>query len=245
MLENISVVLVETSHPGNIGSAARAMKTMGFSNLVLVKPACFPDRKAHELASGAFDLLDDATICKTLEEGVADCQLVIGMSARERDLSIPMLKMRQMAEHAVSCAESQRVALVFGRERTGLTNQELSACHYHVKIPTSDTYASLNLSQAVQILCYEVRQYFLTMTEQDNPQPAHYAKMAKKSEVDGFYQHLEKTLIKLEFINPEQPKRLIPKLKRLFNRVKLEAQEVNILRGILSAVDKQSRKEGM
>lgn len=241
MLDNISVVLVETSHPGNIGATARAMKTMGFSRLVLVNPVSFPHQKAYELASGASDILDSAKCYSSLEEGVAETELVIGMSARTRELHIPMLSMPDMASHTIRCAETQAASLVFGRERTGLTNHELSACHYHVKIPTSEKYASLNLSQAVQILCYEIRRAFLALTEQDRSSCVPYAKMAKRAEVEGFYQHLEKTLVDLDFINPEQPKRLIPKLKRLFNRVKLEEQEVNILRGILSAVDKQAR----
>lgn len=238
MLENISIVLVETSHPGNIGSSARAMKTMGLSSLVLVKPDIFPDRKADELASGARDLLENALVVDSLAEAIADSTVVIGVSARKRDLQIPMLSIPAFAKESIDCALTQKVALVFGRERTGLTNHELSACHYHVKIPTDALFSSLNLSQAVQIICYEVRKQYLTLSQDEDIRPSTYTTMAKKGDVDGFYQHLEETLVKVNFIDPQKPKRLIPKIKRLFNRVKLEASEVNILRGILSAVDK-------
>lgn len=238
MLENIRVVLVETSHPGNIGSSARAMKTMGLSNLCLVNPKQFPDKQAYGLATGASDLLDNAMIVDSLKEAIGPTQLVIGVSARQRDLKIPMLNMQEFATEISHCARSQKVALVFGRERTGLSNEELACCDYHIKIPTCQEFSSLNLSQAVQIVCYELRRHGEKMLKSvDVAEPA--VKMANKFDVEGFYSHLEQTLVTVKFMDPKQPKRLIPKIKRLFNRIKLDESEVNILRGILTAVNKQ------
>lgn len=245
VLEQISVVLVETSHPGNIGSAARAMKTMGLSSLTLVNPSQFPDRKAHELASGAFDLLHKASVVSSLKEAVKDCNLVIGLSARRRDLAIPMLEMGEFASEVMKRAkEKPSVAIVFGRERTGLTNEELSLCHYHVMIPANPEYSSLNLSQAVQVIAYELRRAYLALDKSCPKKSEKYVNLAKKGDLDGFYEHLWETLIKIGFIDPLKPKRLKPKLMRLFNRSQLEKEEVNILRGILSAVGKVvSRRE--
>ncbi len=238
-LDNVRIVLVNTSHTGNIGSAARAMKTMGLSQLVLVDPVDEPDGKSSALAAGAGDVLANAKIVKTLEEAVADCGLVVGTSARSRTLSWPMLEPRECGEKLVSEVGKYSVALVFGRENNGLSNEELQQCHFHVCIPANPEYSSLNLAAAVQTLCYEIRMAYLT--EQRN---------SKKSDIDSpneyplaedlerFYSHLEQTLLKTNFIIPQHPGMVMTKLRRLFNRARPETQELNILRGILASIDK-------
>ncbi len=233
-LDNIRIVLVNTSHTGNIGSTARAMKTMGLSQLVLVDPVEPPDGRASALAAGAGDVLANARIVSTLEEAVADCGLVVGTSARSRTLSWPMLEPRECGEKLVSEVSRYPVALVFGRENNGLSNEELQQCHFHVCIPANPEYSSLNLAAAVQTLCYEVRMAFLQRTripETENEYPL-------SEELERFYSHLEQTLSKTNFIIPKHPGMVMTKLRRLFNRARPETQELNILRGILASVDK-------
>lgn len=235
MLDRIKIVLVETSHPGNIGSAARAMKTMGLTQLVLVSPLKFPHQQAIEMASGAMDLLENAEIYPTLLDAVADCELVIGSSARTREIALPQLEMRTFAPYIAQQASDARVAIVFGRERTGLTNDELSKCQFQVTVDTNPEYGSLNLAQAVQLFCYELRA--MAMSNQVHAKSeGSYNKMAQVKEIEGLYQHIEQTLHLTEFLDPEAPKKVMAKIKRLFSRTRLEAQEVNILRGILSSV---------
>ncbi|MGS2721946.1 tRNA (cytosine(32)/uridine(32)-2'-O)-methyltransferase TrmJ [Paraglaciecola aestuariivivens] len=239
MLENIRVVLVNTSHTGNIGSAARAMKTMGLSQLVLVDPVSAPDGKSSALAAGAGDVLANAKTVSNLAEAVADCGLVIGTSARSRTLSWPMLEPRECGEKLISEVPNFPVALVFGRENNGLTNEELQQCHFHVCIPANPDYSSLNLAAAVQTLCYEVRMAYLNVTRGQFPesQPEDF-EYPLSQDLEGFYSHLEQTLIKTNFIIAKHPGMVMTKLRRLFNRARPESQELNILRGILASIEK-------
>lgn len=237
MLDQVKVVLVGTSHSGNIGSAARAMKVMGLSQLVLVQPECEVDAQAIALASGASDVALNASIVSSLEEAVSDCALVVGSSARSRTLEWPMLEPRECGEKMIQESKQGAVALVFGRERTGLTNEELQKCHYHVCIPANPEYSSLNLAMAVQTLSYEVRMAYL------NDQQSQYVASAeveypRHKELELFYQHLEKVMLASEFISPDQPNQVMNKMRRLFSRARPEAQELNILRGVLTAIEK-------
>lgn len=234
MLANIRIVLVNTSHPGNIGAAARAMKTMGLSTLYLVAPKIFPHDKAREMASNALDVLETAIVVPTLEQAIADCGLVIGTSARPRAIPWPTLSPRACAEKAMSVASLQTVALIFGREQSGLTNEELHQCHFHVQIPSNPDYNSLNLAAAVQVLTYELRVASL----QDPSSLSWDYAAATAQDVVGFYRHLEKVLVEIDFLNPKAPRQLMTRLRRLFNRARLDVMEVNILRGILGAVEK-------
>ncbi|MBW3830532.1 tRNA (cytosine(32)/uridine(32)-2'-O)-methyltransferase TrmJ [Aeromonas hydrophila] len=236
MLDQIRIVLVNTSHTGNMGSAARAMKTMGLSQMVLVDPQAQPDDNAYALAAGASDLLANARIVSTLDEAIADCGLVIGTSARSRTLSWPMLDPREAGEKLVTEGMQHLVALVFGRERTGLTNDELQKCHYHVAIPANPEYSSLNLAMAVQTLCYEVRMHWLQQEQVGETDMA--VDYPSAEQLEGFYQHLEQTLLKTGFIADDHPGQVMSKLRRLFNRARPEAVELNILRGILTSVQK-------
>lgn len=236
MLDQIRIVLVSTSHTGNMGSAARAMKTMGLSQMVLVDPQAQPDDNAYALAAGASDLLANARIVSTLDEAIADCGLVIGTSARSRTLSWPMLDPREAGEKLVTEGMQHPVALVFGRERTGLTNDELQKCHYHVAIPANPEYSSLNLAMAVQTLCYEVRMHWLQQEQVGEIDIA--VDYPSAEQLEGFYQHLEQTLLKTGFIADDHPGQVMSKLRRLFNRARPEAVELNILRGILTSVQK-------
>lgn len=235
MLDQIRIVLVNTSHTGNMGSAARAMKTMGLTQLVLVDPQVLPDDNAMALAAGASDVLANARIVSTLDEAIADCGLVIGTSARSRTLSWPMLDPREAGEKAVEEGVKHPVALVFGRERTGLTNDELQKCHYHVAIAANPEYSSLNLAMAVQTICYEVRMHWL---RDQAPEVESEADYPSADQLEGFYQHLEQTLLKTGFIADDHPGQVMSKLRRLFNRARPETVELNILRGILTSVQK-------
>ena len=242
MLENIRVVLVNTSHTGNIGSAARAMKTMGLSQLTLVDPVSPPDGKSSALAAGAGDVLANAKTVSTLSEAVADCGLVIGTSARSRTLSWPMLEPRECGEKLISEVPKYPVALVFGRENNGLTNDELQQCHFHVCIPANPDYSSLNLAAAVQTLCYEVRMAYLHVTRHPNADQETVNEYPLSEDLEGFYKHLEKTLLTTNFIVAKHPGMVMTKLRRLFNRARPESQELNILRGILASIDKRLKE---
>ncbi|KJY84988.1 tRNA (cytidine/uridine-2'-O-)-methyltransferase [Vibrio galatheae] len=238
MLNNVKVVLVGTSHSGNIGSAARAMKVMGLSNLVLVDPQCSVDEQTLALAAGAADIAQNAQVVSTLTEAVADCALVVGSSARSRTLEWPMLEPRECGQKFVEEGRSAPVALVFGRERTGLTNEELQTCHYHVCIPANPEYSSLNLAMAVQTLSYEVRMAYLER-QQSQYESQEAAEYPRHKELELFFSHLEKVAKETQFISDEQPGKVMNKLRRLFSRARPEAQELNILRGILTAIEKR------
>lgn len=243
MLERVKVVLVGTTHSGNIGSAARAMKVMGLSQMVLVDPQCQVDAQAIALAAGASEIALNAQIYPTLEAAVADCGLVVGTSARSRTLEWPMLEPRECGEKLISEANQHSVAMVFGRERTGLTNDELQLCHYHVCVPANPEYSSLNLAMAVQLLSYEVRMAYLAL-QQSSQSSTLQEEYPRHQELERFYAHLEQVIIQTEFISAQQPGQVMNKLRRMFTRARPEAQEVNILRGILTSVQKSiSRKE--
>ncbi|HGF7543796.1 tRNA (cytosine(32)/uridine(32)-2'-O)-methyltransferase TrmJ [Vibrio paracholerae] len=243
MLERVKVVLVGTTHSGNIGSAARAMKVMGLSQMVLVDPQCQVDAQAIALAAGASDIALNAQIYPTLEAAVADCGLVVGTSARSRTLEWPMLEPRECGEKLISEANQHSVAMVFGRERTGLTNDELQLCHYHVCVPANPEYSSLNLAMAVQLLSYEVRMAYLAL-QQSSQSSTLQEEYPRHQELERFYAHLEQVIMQTEFISAQQPGQVMNKLRRMFTRARPEAQEINILRGILTSVQKSiSRKE--
>lgn len=243
MLERVKVVLVGTTHSGNIGSAARAMKVMGLSQMVLVDPQCQVDAQAIALAAGASEIALNAQIYPTLEAAVADCGLVVGTSARSRTLEWPMLEPRECGEKLISEANQHSVAMVFGRERTGLTNDELQLCHYHVCVPANPEYSSLNLAMAVQLLSYEVRMAYLAL-QQSSQSSTLQEEYPRHQELERFYAHLEQVIMQTEFISAQQPGQVMNKLRRMFTRARPEAQEINILRGILTSVKKSiSRKE--
>ena len=237
MLEQFRIVLVNTSHTGNIGSVARAMKTMGLSKLYLVDPVSPPDGKASALAAGATDILANATTVSTLAQAIEGCGLVVGASARNRTWSWPMLDPRQCAKKMLSEAPNYPVALVFGRENNGLSNEELQQCHFHVCLPANPEYSSLNLAMAVQTLCYEIRMTWLENQQQFEVIEEDYP---LSEDLEGFYTHLEQTLLETGFIVKAHPGQVMMKLRRMFNRARVEKQELNILRGILSSI--QSNK---
>lgn len=239
MLTNIRIVLVETSHPGNIGAAARAMKNMGLERLVLVNPRRFPDAEATARASGADDLLAAAKVCSSLEEAVADCTVVFGASARLRTIPWPQVDARACAGRIATLAGREEVALVFGREKSGLTNEELQCCNFLVYIPSNGRYSSLNLAAAVQVLAYELRVAHSGAEGEERPRRE---PLASAGEVEQFYAHLEEAMVEFEFLDPDNPRQLMRRLRRLFNRAALEKTEVNILRGVLSAAQKKARR---
>ncbi len=238
MLNNIRVVLVGTSHPGNIGSVARAMKTMGLTNLYLAEPRTEVDGQSIALAAGASDILQNLTKVDSFDEAIADCSLVLATSARSRTLDWPILEPREAGEQLVNEGESAPVAIVFGRENHGLSNEELQKCNYHVVIPANEEYSSLNLAQAVQIVCYETRMAFLNKSREvkvveDYP---------LQKEQEQFFVHLEETLLSTGFIIKSHPGQVMTKLRRLFSRARIEAAEMNILRGVLSSIEKLAKK---
>ncbi|ABM24694.1 MULTISPECIES: tRNA (cytosine(32)/uridine(32)-2'-O)-methyltransferase TrmJ [Shewanella] len=234
MLSNIRVVLVGTSHPGNIGSTARAMKTMGLSTLYLAEPRVEPDGQSIALAAGASDILKHLVKVDSLAEAIADCSLVIATSARSRTLDWPMLEPREAGQKLVTESVTGPVAIVFGRENHGLSNEELQQCTYHVAIPANPEYSSLNLAQAVQIICYETRVAHLAGIESAQ-EPTEYPLAADQ---ERFFVHLENTLFSTGFIIKNHPGQVMTKLRRLFSRARIESQEMNILRGILTSIDK-------
>lgn len=245
MLERVKIVLVGTTHAGNIGSTARAMKTMGLSQLVLVAPEATIDGKSYALAAGAGDVLNQALVVGHLHEALADCQLVLATSARQRGLDWPVLSPLEMGQHLSEQmgATMNQVALVFGREKCGLTNEELQLADFHVVIDANADYSSLNLAQAVQIVCYEVRNAALKHQEVRRVQADAMAKSIypEHRALEDFYAHLERSLLASGFIVPHHPGKVMHKLRRLFQRARLEATEVQMLRGILSSVDRLAR----
>jgi len=249
-LQNIRVVLVNTSHAGNIGGAARAMKNMGLSRLVLVDPEDFPSSDAVARASGATDILDGAQVVATLEEALVGCTLVLGTSARDRRIPWPLLDPRECATASLERAEQGgEVALVFGREYAGLTNEELQRCHFHVHIPSSPEFSSLNLAAAVQVLTYEVRMAWLaaqgqpTKMEKLETTAMLDAQPVTADELEHYFGHLEQTLIEIGFLDPAKPRHLMPRLRRLYGRSGISKLEMNILRGILTETQKAVRGE--
>lgn len=245
MLQNIRIVLVETSHTGNMGSVARAMKTMGLSNLYLVNPLVKPDSQAISLAAGASDVIGNARIVDTLDEAIAGCSLVVGTSARSRSLPWPMLNSRECGIKSVEEGQQAPVALVFGRERVGLTNDELQKCHYHVAIQANPEYSSLNLAMAVQIIAYEVRMAWLDAQEKAAPQPEYEASpYPLVDDLERFYQHIEQMMLESGFIRTGTPSQVMSKLRRLYTRARPERDELNILRGMFSSFEKPKGDKG-
>jgi len=233
MLDNIEIILVGITHPGNIGAAARAMKTMGLSHMRLVQPKHFPSAEATARAAGADDILVTAQVFDTLEKSLWDCHLIFGTSARHRRIAWPTLTPKGCAEKALE--NTGKIAIVFGREQSGLTNQELEFCHFLVQIPTNPTFSSLNVAAAVQIVAYELR---IISGNRDIATKENWelgSPLASSESMAQFYRHLEQTLIDIEFLDPKNPRQLMRHLHRLFNRVQLIDTEVNILRGILTA----------
>ncbi|UCJ19236.1 tRNA (cytosine(32)/uridine(32)-2'-O)-methyltransferase TrmJ [Pseudomonas sp. MM211] len=250
LLQNIRVVLVNTSHPGNIGGAARAMKNMGFSRLVLVEPRQFPSEEAVARASGANDVLDSAQVVSCLEDALVGCSLVFGTSARERRIPWPLIDPRDCGVAAVDKAVAGgEVALVFGREHAGLTNEELQRCHFHVHIPSDPTFSSLNLAAAVQVLTYEARMAALALENASLVAPRQEVdadegeQPVTADEMESFYGHLEKSLVEIGFLDPVNPRHLMSRLRRLYGRSGVTKLEMNILRGVLTETLKAARGE--
>ncbi len=234
MMNNVRVVLVGTSHAGNIGAAARAMKTMGLTRLVLVSPHRFPAAEATAMAAGADDLLARAECVDSLGQALAGCSLVVGSSARPRRLRMPVMTPRAVMQEVIAQPDSEEIALVFGRERTGLTNDELGFCHLLAEIPADPEYSSLNVAAAVQVMAYELRLAAGEDTVQ--AQRVAMAPLATSEEMQHFYSHLEEVLLQTGFLDQGNPRHLMRRLHRLFNRVRPDKNEINILRGILASV---------
>jgi tRNA (cytidine32/uridine32-2'-O)-methyltransferase len=240
-LDRVRIVLVNTSHPGNIGAAARAMKTMGLSRLYLVQPLDYPSTEATARAAGAADVLLSARICRNLDEALTECVLVIGTTARSRSLEWPCMAPAECAYSLLQHSDQGDVALVFGRESSGLTNDELTRCRFMTSVSANPDYSSLNLASAVQLYGYELRQV-LDHKQMSQFSPEETEPPATNEVMEGFYEHLQQTLRDIEVIVDDRPHQtLLMRLRRLFNKARLTATEVNILRGILSAA--QARKQ--
>jgi len=235
MNPNIKIVLVSTSHPGNIGGVARAMKNMCLEKLVLVNPKRFPDQEANARAAGADDILENAQKCSTLDEAVADCGLVIGASARLRTVKWPQLDPRACAEKVINTASQTPVAIVFGRESSGLTNEELERCSHLVHIPANPEHSSLNIGMAVQVITYEIM-----MAQREEVKTLETEEQATAADLQGLFDHLEQMVIDVGFADKRRSPKLMRRLKRLLYRATPDLDEINILRGIFSAA--QGRK---
>lgn len=232
-LSSIRIVLVNTSHPGNIGACARAMKTMGLAKLYLVQPKLFPSDEATARAAGADDILLNASVCDSLEQALSGCVLVVGASARTRTIEWPELTPHACATQLVQGAVQGDVALVFGREHSGLSNEELDRCHYLTRIPANPAFASLNIAAAVQIFAYEILlAQSVSVSAQDEHTPVGVEQM------ELFYTHIEQVLVQIGFLNPLQPKKLMRRLRRLFGRARPDQNEINILRGMLTEIER-------
>ena len=238
MLETVKIILVNTTHPGNIGAAARAMKTMGLEHLVLVSPEQFPSAECTARAAGADDILARAQVFSRLEEAVAECASVFATSARPRSISWPVLTPAAAAERVAARAGADfRAAIVFGPESAGLSNDQLELCHAMIRIPTNANFSSLNVAAAVQIICYEINKQHLAAgkegkdTDERNLPPP----LATAEQMEYLYRHFQQTLTDIGYFDPAQPRRLMRRIKRLFNRAQLDSNEYNILRGILTA----------
>jgi len=243
MLDQIKIVLSHTTHPGNIGATARAMKVMGMSKLSLVKPKRFPCAEATERASRANDLLLNAEQFESVDEAVQECRLVVGTSARHRTLSNPVLTPRELVQKIVDEPQRVPVAILFGTENSGLTNEELQLCHYQLYIPTNPDYSSLNLAQAVQLIAYEL---WLGLGENVPHKPPHKAEkpdpLLTAEETSGVIQHLKDTMARTGYLRPETAKYIDQRLYRIINKAALTRSEMNLLRGFLSSVDKYVAK---
>ncbi|OGT46514.1 MAG: tRNA (cytosine(32)/uridine(32)-2'-O)-methyltransferase TrmJ [Gammaproteobacteria bacterium RIFCSPHIGHO2_12_FULL_41_20] len=235
LLGQIRIILVNTSHPGNIGSVARAMKTMGLEKLYLVSPQQFPHAKAVEMASGAVDILENARVTESLAEAIADCVLVVGTSTRSRTLPWPLCMPRELAQRVEQAPQRNPVAIVFGREQTGLTNAELQQCQLCVQIPANPDYSSLNIAAAVQVIAYELHIASLggNVPKEREHQPV------SSEDMERFFVHLQEVLVETDFLRLRAPRKLMARLRRLFFRACPDAIEMNILRGILTSVQER------
>ncbi len=242
-MKNLRIVLFEPNHPNNIGAAARAMKTMGLESLYLVNPRFFPSPAANALASTGVDILDHAIVTPSLEKALTDCHLIFATSGRNNVMNFPILDVRTTAKKAQEAAQQgNMVAIVFGTEATGLTNDQLKHCHYHVRIPTCNEFSSLNLAQAVQVLCYELlmAQSCHSCINDENKENKTF--LAKHTDTERFYSRLEILLRKVDFLKPGHDKIILQKLRRLFQRTQLEDNEVVILQGIISNIEWNLKK---
>jgi len=239
MFEQVKIILINTTHPGNVGAVARAMKNMGFKHLYLVSPQCFPSAEAVARASGAEDILAEAVVVNSLTEALADCHWAMGVSARLRKVPWPIKMARAAAIEIVDNLQRRpelKIALVFGQEQSGLLNEELMQCHCQIMIPANPLYASLNLAQAVQILSYELRMAILESEKNAPNVPLEPTEaFATVEEIERFYTHLSETLVTIRFLDPAQPGHLMVHLRKLYAKARLTKVELNILRGILTA----------
>ncbi len=239
LLEKIRIILVNTTHPGNIGAAARAMKNMGLAELVIVAPKRYPDEEAVFRAAGAKDILAAAVVVDSVEEAIEGCGLVLGTSARERKIPWPLFDPRESAAKAkLSLMAGNKVAIMFGREDRGLTNEELQKCHFHVHIPTNEDYSSLNLGAAVQVLCYEMRMAVLADKAPQKNHAVPATLLADAADVERMLVHLEQVLVDVKFLESGRSNQVMTRMRRLFLRQQLDAMEVNVLRGILKTIQR-------
>lgn len=237
---NVRIILVGTTHPGNIGATARAMKNMGLTDLMLVKPKIFPHEDATARASGAEDLLESARVVSSLDEALRDCTYVAGASARARSIGWPSMTPRECAQRVVEESKHGTAAVVFGPEKAGLTNDDVDRCNTLLTIPTEPGFSSLNLAMAVQVVSYELR--VAGMTQEEVPADPE-SPPATSEEREHFYAHLEEVLTRSGFLDPDNPRLLMRRLRRLFTKAELDQNEVNILRGMLAAVDPETLKD--
>jgi TrmH family RNA methyltransferase len=239
----VRIVLVETSHPGNIGATARAMRTMGLSDLALVRPrAEFPSEAATARAAGADAILANARVCATLDDAIADCGWVVGASARLRSVVVPVVNPRECAETIWKKVAANRVAILFGNEQSGLTNEDLARCQQLVQIPSTPEFGSLNLAMAAQVICYELR---VAAPHHPPPSgPVREAPLATAAELEGLHEHLERLLTASGFLHPEHQRQVKLKLRRIFQRAELDQNELSILRGMLSSLGPAKPERG-
>jgi len=241
-MQHVHVVLVGTTHPGNIGASARAMKTMGLANLRLVAPAGFPSAEVTARAAGAGDVLAGTRVFGTLAEAIGDCGVVLASSARVRGIPWPEYTPREAVGRVLDAARAgTEVALVFGREQSGLSNEELSLCHGMIRIPANPDFSSLNLASAVQVIAYELNVAAAAGGAKEKTEEED-SRRVNAAELEQFYAHLEACMTDIGFMRPEQPRRLLLRLRRLFNRAALDENEYNILRGIRAAAQAAARK---
>ncbi len=240
LLDHVRFILVGTTHPGNIGAAARAMKTMGLTRLHLVEPLHYPNAEATARASGADDILANAVVHDNLDAAIADCRHVFGMSARLRHLPVPVVDPRQAAEQIHQYDDKTQIAIVFGREHSGLSNEELDRCQYLINIPANPEYSSLNLAAAVQVFAYEIKMQF--DREIERGRIGEDREQIEAADLAHLYQHFEQSLTTIGFLDPDNPKNLMRRIKRLFNRADLDRNELQILHGILRAAETKADK---
>lgn len=242
-LKKVRIVLMGTTHSGNLGQTARAMKNMGLHDLVLVDPRAQINAQAISMASGADDLLQHVRVEPDLASAIADCNLVFGTSARSRQLPWPGLSPREMAAEMIKQESSGSIAVIFGPEHSGMTNEALSLCHYHVHIPTDESFSSLNLSQAVQVIVYEIMASWQVHAESPLPLNVDDEAMARSEQLQALMNMMTQLMVQSGFLDPKQPKKLLFRLRRLFMRAKLRETEVNILLGFFSSLAQLSVNE--